>query len=69
MKSDDEMIRADSPAERLMLWSKALRLLADEGVASQLVSALEAGASVSMDSTVMSDQLPAAGGSMGSTAQ
>ena len=43
MKSDDEKIGADSPAERLMLWSKALRLLADEEVASQLVSALDAG--------------------------
>ena len=43
MKSDNKMIKADTAAERLMLWSKALRSLADEDVAPQLVSALEAG--------------------------
>lgn len=43
MKSDNEMTTADSAAERLMLWSKALSLLAHEDVASELVSALEAG--------------------------
>ncbi len=43
MKSDNEIIKADSAAERLRLWSKALGLLADEEVVSQLVSALEAG--------------------------
>ena len=42
MKSDNEMIRVDSAAERLMLWSKALGMLAQEDVAFQLVSALEA---------------------------
>lgn len=43
MKSDNEMIPAGSAAERLELWSEALGLLAREDVASQLVSALEAG--------------------------
>ena len=43
MKSDDEMIPVNSAAERLMLWSKALRSLANEDVAPQLVSALQAG--------------------------
>jgi hypothetical protein len=37
------MIKPDSAAERLMLWSKALRMLAREDIASELVSVLEAG--------------------------
>lgn len=43
MKPDNEGIQAGSAAERLMLWSEALRVLAHEDVASQLVLALEAG--------------------------
>ena len=43
MKPDGETIRADTAVERLMLWSKALRMLARDDIASELVSVLEAG--------------------------
>ena len=43
MKSDNGLPKFDTAAERLMLWSKALRLLAREDVASELVAALESG--------------------------
>jgi hypothetical protein len=43
MKLDNEMIKADAVAERLRLWGEGLSLLANKEIASQLVSALEAG--------------------------
>jgi len=43
MNPDNERIQADTAAERLMLWSKALRYLAEEGIASELLLALNTG--------------------------
>ena len=43
MNPDNETIQSDTATERLLLWSEALRYLAEEGIASELVLALNTG--------------------------
>ena len=62
MKSDHESIKAESATERLMLWSKALGLLGQEDVASQLVSALEGGDRERFEALLAPTQLLQMGG-------
>ena len=43
MNPDNETMQADTATERLMLWSEALRYLAEEGLLPKLVLALNTG--------------------------